>query len=385
MPYRAALGVSGAMDHPAPNTSDEPLISRFELAPPRRFVLPAILLLLSEQPGHGYSLEKALREMNFGKIDRPAVYRALAHLETDGLVHASVEAPTAGHERRVYTVTPLGEKVLGAWMSVIKEERDGLGRVLRRYQATGTVDAMLAEVEGGWAAALGAGWSPVSATSVPPRHLSAVGGSPATATTLPDPFLDEFGAETDGEPITVTVPMASTTTAPARRYDLVPDRSVVLIEARSSVGPISFGAVGLTGHVEAVLEGAAISASTAPSAEVAIEVGGLRSGNSLYDAELLNRIDARQFPTASVLLADCRPSGPGGRFRVTGALTFHGVTRTAEGTVHAVVDPDGRLVVTGEQVFDIRDFAVPSPTVLMLRIYPDIRVRLHVEAELALS
>ena len=41
-----------------------------------------------------------------------------------------------------------------------------------------------------------------------------------------------------------------------------------------------------------------------------------------------------------------------------------------------------RLVVTGEQVFDIRDFAIPSPTMLMLRIFPDVRVRLHVEAEL---
>ena len=46
------------------------------------------------------------------------------------------------------------------------------------------------------------------------------------------------------------------------------------------------------------------------------------------------------------------------------------------------VKSDRRLIITGEQVFDIRDFAVPSPTVLMLRIYPDVRVRLHAEAEL---
>jgi len=39
------------------------------------------------------------------------------------------------------------------------------------------------------------------------------------------------------------------------------------------------------------------------------------------------------------------------------------------------------VIITGEQVFDIRDFAIPSPTVLMLRIYPDVRVRLHAEAE----
>jgi hypothetical protein len=63
-------------------------------------------------------------------------------------------------------------------------------------------------------------------------------------------------------------------------------------------------------------------------------------------------------------------------------LTFHGVTRPAEGTVTVEALSDRRLVISGEQVFDIRDFAVPSPTVLMLRIYPDVRVRLQAEAEL---
>ena len=36
--------------------------------------------------------------------------------------------------------------------------------------------------------------------------------------------------------------------------------------------------------------------------------------------------------------------------------------------------------MTGDQVFDIRDFGIESPTVLMFRIYPDVTVRLHVEA-----
>ena len=58
------------------------------------------------------------------------------------------------------------------------------------------------------------------------------------------------------------------------------------------------------------------------------------------------------------------------------------MTRPAQGTVSVEAVSDGRLVITGEQVFDIRDFAIPSPTVLMLRIYPDVRVRLHAEAEL---
>ena len=41
----------------------------------------------------------------------------------------------------------------------------------------------------------------------------------------------------------------------------------------------------------------------------------------------------------------------------------------------------GRLSVTGEQVVDIRDFDIISPSVLMLRIYPDVVVKLYLEAE----
>jgi len=341
--------------------------SRFELAPPRRFILPAVLLLLSERPGYGYGLVPRLQEFRFGHVDRPAVYRALAQLERDGLVEASSQNPTAGQARRVYRVTSLGNKVLRVWMGVIKEEHDYLGQVLRRYQATGTTDSVLAEVEGGWAAALGLGWSPVSPTSAAPRRLVPLEAEPdLTGTETPSvPEHEDGGA-----------------CPRVQRFRLVPDRSVVLIDVRSTVGPLSFGAVGVGGWVEAAVDGGSLRTEIAPSARLEIDVSGLRSGNRVYDAELLRRIDARRFPQAVVELRECAANGPGTMFRLTGELTFHGVTRPANGAVSVEVSPERRLVITGEQAFDIRDFAIPSPSVLMLRIYPDIRVRLHAEAEL---
>jgi DNA-binding PadR family transcriptional regulator len=346
--------------------------SRFEFAPPRRFVLPAVLLLLSEQPGHGYSLEKDLRDFNFGKIDRPTVYRALADLERDGLVSSSVEAATAGHARRVYGITRLGQRVLRVWMSVINEERDRLARVLRRYQATGSIDAVLAEVEGGWAAALGFGWSPVSSTSVTQRRLTSVDGDDHTAEPGEPAGALGAGAVLGGLACGDGV----------HYFRLVPDRSVVLVEVRSTVGPLSFGAVGVTGTVVVDVDRGSIRAGSQPTARLEVAVAGLRSGNRVYDAELLRRIDARRFPVVTLDLSDCLEVDPAGHYRLTGELDFHGVTRRVEGTVDVATASDRRLVVTGEQVLDIRDFAVPSPTVLMLRIYPDVRVHLHVEAEL---
>jgi DNA-binding PadR family transcriptional regulator len=342
-------------------------ISRFELAPPRRFILPAVLLLLSEQPGYGYELLARLADFRLGHVDRPAVYRALGRLEADGMARSSSQNGTVGQARRVYELTPFGEEVLRVWMSVIKEEHDQLGQVLRRYQATGTTNALLAEVEGGWASALSSGWSPVSSTLVPHRRLVPVRTGPV-----------DVGPYPVGPPPTASPDSASDG---PREYHLVPDRSVLLIEVRSTVGPLSFGAIGITGSVRAVVVDGTLRTEPPPSGTLEIDMSGLSSGNGLHDAELLRRIDARRFPTATVELRNCAASAPGTRYRLEGELTFHGVTRPAQGTVNLEVLPDGRLTVTGEQVFDIRDFAIPSPTMLMLRIYPDVRVRLHVEAE----
>ncbi|MGH9046944.1 MAG: YceI family protein, partial [Acidimicrobiales bacterium] len=294
-----------------------------------------------------------------------AVYRALAQLERDGLVAAAAEAPAARSSRRMYRVTPTGERVLREWMSVVKEEHDHLSQVLRRYQATGTTDAMLAEVEGGWSGALGLAWSAVSSTSNRHRPLVPVGPSGSRSRSMPTHDDDR-----------------ATQRVTPRRFHLLPDRSVILVEARSTVGPLSFGTVGLSGTIDAVLKGGRVVADGQTAAHLEIDVTGLRSGNALYDAELLRRIDARRFPLATVDLAQCAPTGPGGRYRLSGELTFHGVTRATEGTVSIDATSDSTLVITGDQVFDIRDFAIPSPTLLMLRIYPDVHVRLHAEAEL---
>ncbi len=154
----------------------------------------------------------------------------------------------------------------------------------------------------------------------------------------------------------------------------------MLIEARSNVGPIVFGATGLDGYVEARFADAVVATEPPPSAHVEIELDSLRSGNPLYDAELLRRIDARMHPVTVLELTEATRIGKSDRYQLAGELTFHGITRTITGTVSASVS-DGTLQVMGEHVFDIRDFDIAAPSVLMLRIYPDVRVQLQLEAE----
>ena len=341
--------------------------SRFEVAAPRHFLLPAILLLLSEEPRHGYSLAKGVHALQLGRVDRPSVYRTLGQLEADGLVKSTAQIPRAAQGRRVYSLTEQGEQALRHWMGVIKQERDGLDRVLRRYVATGTVDAVLAEVEGGWHTVTATSWSPVSPTSRIERgHGSLVSAAPS----------EPVGSVAE-EP-----PAAESDHGTMRRFRVVPRRSAVMINARSSVGPITFGAIGVTGFIEASIAGRRVCPPVQPTAHLEVDVESLRSGNSLYDAELLRRIDARRHPTVSLDLRACTAVGSSGRYQLLGEVTFHGVSRPIDGTVSVVMPTDRRLVVRGEQVVDIRDFGIASPTVLMLRIYPDVVVGLQIEAEL---
>jgi DNA-binding PadR family transcriptional regulator len=108
---------------------------RFDVAAPRHFLYPALLLLLTEEPRHGYRLVDAVLRLGFGPVDRGSVYRALADLETDGYLRKWSAPPTAGSTRHVYALTDGGAAALDRWMVRVEEERDCLDRVLKRYDA----------------------------------------------------------------------------------------------------------------------------------------------------------------------------------------------------------------------------------------------------------
>ncbi len=106
---------------------------QFAKTAPRHFLYPALLLLLGEEPRHGYRLVDALLRLDFGPFDRPSVYRALADLESDGLLRSWSAAPTAGSVRQVYAVTEAGFAALARWMAVVDDEQSLLSAVVKRY------------------------------------------------------------------------------------------------------------------------------------------------------------------------------------------------------------------------------------------------------------
>ena len=62
------------------------------------------------------------------------------------------------------------------------------------------------------------------------------------------------------------------------------------------------------------------------------------------------------------------------------AVTIHGTTRELSGGLELTLAEDGTALITGQQRIDIRDFTIDLPSVLMLKIFPDVTVRFRIQA-----
>ena len=104
----------------------------------RKFVEPALLLLLHCNPTHGYALAERLHELGMDAypVDISAIYRILNDLEANGMLVSQLDAEqTAGPPRRVYSLTGEGDAYLRAWVQELRETDRLLHRFLDAYDA----------------------------------------------------------------------------------------------------------------------------------------------------------------------------------------------------------------------------------------------------------
>jgi YceI-like domain len=165
------------------------------------------------------------------------------------------------------------------------------------------------------------------------------------------------------------------------RYRIVPQRSYVWIDARSSLHPIHSRTDGVEGFVDLSLapEGG-IDLASEPAGRLSLAVSRLSSGNRMEDREFQRRIEAQRYPRIEGALDKMAASGSLGSYRVSGDVTFRGVARRYEDemTVQAL-DAD-TIQLAGRSRFDIRDFGMQPPRALMLRVEPEVDVRVEIVA-----
>ena len=132
------------------------------------------------------------------------------------------------------------------------------------------------------------------------------------------------------------------------------------------------------GFVSAELNPGGLDLKVTPQGKLEVDVDGIKTGNMLYDRELERQLEVRKYPRIRGEILEVTELEAGHRYKVRGNLSVHGVTKPVEGEVKLRVLDDGSFEAEGEQTFDIRDFGLNPPRILMLKVYPDVKVRAHI-------
>jgi PadR family transcriptional regulator, regulatory protein PadR len=100
-----------------------------------RFGEAALLLLLREQPAHGYELLERLPELlPDERIDMGNLYRVLRALEEDGVVRSDWDADAPGPAKRIYELTDEGRALLDTWAAALRTAQENVGAFLAHYE-----------------------------------------------------------------------------------------------------------------------------------------------------------------------------------------------------------------------------------------------------------
>jgi polyisoprenoid-binding protein YceI len=165
------------------------------------------------------------------------------------------------------------------------------------------------------------------------------------------------------------------------RYRIAPERSQVWIDARSNLHPIHSATDGLEGYVDLEFDqSGSVSLAATPAGKLSLPVSRLSSGNRMEDRELQKRIDARRFPTIDGVLGHIEPNGKESSYKVSGDITFRGVSRPHQDDMQICAIDDQTVQLGGSSRFDIREFGMEPPRMLMLKVEPEVEIRVEIFA-----
>jgi PadR family transcriptional regulator PadR len=94
---------------------------------------PTLLILLKEQPGHGYTLLSELNAMGMTTIHPSVVYRTLREMEDLGWILSDWDTDqTQGPPRRTYHLTMQGEEALQYWKQELARTNEIILQLLKK-------------------------------------------------------------------------------------------------------------------------------------------------------------------------------------------------------------------------------------------------------------
>jgi len=99
-----------------------------------RFVEPVVLLMLKKKKrSYGYDLAADLEKfaLTDAEVERGALYRTLRQLEVNGNLKSEWDTTQPGPARRIYRLTPQGERHLEEWTTVLDHVSKSMTRFVK--------------------------------------------------------------------------------------------------------------------------------------------------------------------------------------------------------------------------------------------------------------
>ena len=161
----------------------------------------------------------------------------------------------------------------------------------------------------------------------------------------------------------------------------MPGRSSLETETKSNVHPIYASATRLDGFIEGEIGQDGKPDFESPcKARLEVPLSAMGTGNRLQDMEMQRRMEARQHPVIRVDLIRAWSLNADGRCRAAFEVTARGRSRSYEEDF-SLNTSAGRIIVEGQHAFDMRDFGVDPPRFFSMKVEPEVKVRLRIEAE----
>jgi polyisoprenoid-binding protein YceI len=161
----------------------------------------------------------------------------------------------------------------------------------------------------------------------------------------------------------------------------MPERSYVWIDARSNVHPIHSTTDGLEGFVDVTFsDDGSVDVAAPVAGSLSLTVDHLRSGNRMEDRELQRRIDSRRYPKIEGTLDKIAPSEESQSYLVDGRVEFRGVSRQHQDVMTIGSVDDQTIRLAGKSNFDIREFGMEPPRILLLKVEPEVEIRVEIFA-----
>lgn len=158
-------------------------------------------------------------------------------------------------------------------------------------------------------------------------------------------------------------------------------QSTVKVGLRINLHPSHIDANALSGVIECELDDNGQPRLDQPySAELSLPVNAIKSGNGIQDREMRRRFDVSRYPTITARVTHGEALEGDGRYRAVAQLTMHGQTREISGEIHLRVDGT-TLTIDGQQVINVKDFGIDPPRLIILKVEPEVDLRVHIEAE----